>query len=251
MLDPLLLRSRRSSPRPIGRLIDSLEGVHPRLILADADTARDVLTFFGRATLVSDDGVRLQGAHGVLALTAAALAPQGLFDQTPTVLAMRMVHADPELECDIVVDELTPDEDERMLALPETGRSPAWAGVAPPRSGWEQGSTLEASIIAQRAQWGISAVARGSAPGAGEEAVRSLRAAIWGEPDEDLAGLPRGIAFAAHAFGFISGEETVQVTTSGRWTRLAFNRGHILTRGPMSTGLTAVRTTGPSTGSGT
>jgi hypothetical protein len=193
---------------------------------------------------VSDDGIRLQGSNGVLALTASALAPQGLFDQTPTILAMRIVHADPELECDIVVDELTPHEDGRMLTLPETGRSPAWAGVAPPRGGWEPTGELKAAMIAQRAQWGISAVARGATPGAGEEAVRSLRAAIWGEPDEDLGGLARGVAFAAHAFGYVSGEESVPVTTSGRWTRLAFRRGHVLARGPMATGLTAVRSTG-------
>jgi hypothetical protein len=105
--------------------------------------------------------------------------------------------------------------------------------------------------VAQRAQWGISAVARGATPGAGEEAVRVLRAAIWGEPDEALGGLPRGVAFAAHAFGFISGGETVPVTTSGRWTRLAFRRGHVLSRGPAASGLTAVRATGPSTGSRT
>lgn len=218
--------------------------MHPRLVLADTDTARDVLTFLGRALQVSDDGIRLQGANGVLALTAAALAPQGLFDQTPTILAMRIVHADPELECDIVVDELTQAEDARMLTLPETGRSPAWAGVSPPRGAWERSGELDAATIAQRAQWGISAVARGATPGAGEEAVRALRAAIWGEPDDDLAGLARGIAFAAHAFGFISGEERVPVTTSGRWTRLAFRRGHVLARGPVATGLTAVRSTG-------
>lgn len=221
--------------------------MQPRLILADADTARDVLTFFGRATLISDDGVRMQGDQGVLAISAAALAPQGLFDQTPTVLAMRVVHVDPELQCDIVVDELSAADDERMLTLPETGRSPAWAGVAPPRGGWERIGALDASMIAQRAQWGISAVARGNTPGAGEEAVRALRAAIWGEPDEDLAGLPRGVAFAAHAFGFISGDESVPITASGRWTRLGFRRGHVLTRGPMATGLTAVRGTGAGT----
>ncbi|WP_300269069.1 hypothetical protein [Microbacterium sp.] len=219
--------------------------MQPRLVLADADTARDVITFLGRARFISDDGVRLQGAHGILALTAAALAPEGLFDRTPTVLAMRIVRADPELQCDIVVDALTPDDDdERMLKLPETGRSPAWAGVSPPREGWERASVLEASVIAQRAQWGISAVARGTTPGAGEEAVRMLRAEIWGEPDDDLADLPRGVAFAAHALGFISGEEKVTVTRSGRWTRLAFARGHVLARGPMATGLTAVRATG-------
>lgn len=227
-----------------GRLVGSLERVPHRLVLADSETARDVLTFVGRAAQVSDDGVRLQGAQGVLALTAAALAPQGLFDRTPTILAMRIVHADPELQCDIVVDELTADEDERMLILPDVGRSPAWAGVAPPRAQWSSAGTLDAATIAQRAQWGIAAVAHGATPGAGEEAVRALRAGIWGEPDDDLSGLPRGVAFAAHAFGFISGEEQVPVTVSGRWTRLAFRRGHVLSRGPVATGLTPIRSTG-------
>jgi len=228
-----------------------LERVQPRLVLADSKTASDVLTFVGRAGQISDDGVRLQAHGGVLALTAAALAPQGLFDQTPTILAMRIVHADPELECDIVVDELARDDDERMLRLPETGRSPAWAGVSPPRGGWERSGSVSAAAVAERAQWGISAVARGAAPGAGEEAVRALRAAIWGEPDEHLDGLPRGVAFAAHAFGFISGEEQVPVTRSGRWTRLGFRRGHVLARGPVASGLTAVRSTGASTDPGT
>ncbi len=215
-----------------------------RLVLADPETARDTITFVGRARQSSSDGVRLQGENGVLALTAAALAPQSFFDQTPTILAMRVVRADPELRCDLIVDELTADEDPRMLLLPETGRSPSWAGVAPPRGGWTSQGELDAATVAQRAQWGISAVARGMAPGAGEEAVRMLRAAIWGEPDDDLGGLPRGVAFAAHAFGFISGEERVPMTVSGRWTRLAFRRGHVLARGPVAVGLTAVRATG-------
>lgn len=213
-------------------------------MLADAQTARDVLTFAGRAAQSGADGVRLQAADGVLALTSAALAPQSLFDQTPTVLAMRIVRADPELRCDIVVDELSEGADPQELTLPDTGRAPAWAGVAPPRGEWKHATDLTAQIIAERAQWGISAVAHGTTPGAGEEAVRALRARVWGEPDEELAGLPRGVAFAAHAFGFISGAEQVRVTQSGRWTRLAFSRGHVLSRGPAVTGLTAVRSTG-------
>lgn len=215
-----------------------------QLLLADAETAKDVLTFVGRASRISDEGIRLQAARGVLALTGAALSPHGLFDQTPTVLAMRIVQADPELECDVVVSALTATDDERTLTLPETGLSPAWAGIAPPRAGWQAAATVAASTIAQRAQWGISAVARGASPGSGEEAVRALRAAIWGEADDDLAGLPRGVAFAADAFGFISGEEDVPVMQSGRWTRLAFRRGHVLARGPVASGLTAVRGTG-------
>ncbi len=216
----------------------------PRLVLHDPETVRDVLTFMGRARRVSDAGVRFQAAGGVMVVSAAALAPQTLFDQTPTVLAVRVVRADPELQCDIVVDELTQTDDPAALALPETGLSPSWAGVSPPRGGWEPQRELAASAIARRAQWGISAVARGATPGAGEEAVRVLRASVWGEPDEDLGGLARGVAFAADAFGFISGEESVRVTASGRWTRLSFARGHVLTRRPAVTGLTPVRATG-------
>lgn len=225
-------------------LLGSLERVPLPLVLADSDTARDVLTFVGRATHATDEGVRLQGAQGVLALTAAALAPNGLFDATPTILAMRIVHADPELECDIVVDSLTAADDDRMLTLPEMGLSPAWAGVSPPRDGWSYQGGIAAATLAERAQWGISAVARGAGTGSGEEAVRALRAAIWGEPDEDLRGLPRGVAFAAHVFGFIAGEEEARVSTSGRWTRVSLSRGHVLSRGPAAMGLTAVRDTG-------
>lgn len=224
--------------------VASLEGVSPRLLLADPETAKDVLTFVGRATRISDEGVRLQASNGVLALTTAALAPHGLFDQTPTVLGMRIVHADPELVCDVVVDSLSPSDEDRALTLPDTGLSPAWAGIAPPRGEWQAAASLAASVIAQRAQWGISAVAHGTAPGAGEEAVRALRASIWGAPDDDLHGLPRGVAFAADALGFVSGEEQVPVMTSGRWTRLAFRRGHVLARGPVASGLTPVRDTG-------
>lgn len=221
-------------------------------MLADAQTARDVLTFAGRAARAGADGVRLQAAGGVLALTSAALAPQHIFDSTPTILAMRIVHADPELRCDIVVDELTPGAQPAELTLPDTGRAPAWAGVSPPRGSWEHVGELSARIVAERAQWGISAVARGSAPGAGEEAVRELRARVWGEPDDALRDLPRGVAFAAHAFGFLAAgpaafgadAEQVRITRSGRWTRLAFARGHVLSRGPSVTGLTAVRLTG-------
>ncbi|HWU27507.1 MAG TPA: hypothetical protein VN041_00240, partial [Microbacterium sp.] len=150
------------------------------LVLADADTARDVLTFSGRASKAGADGVRLQATGGVLAVTSAALAPQGLFDQTPTILAMRIVRADPELSCDLVVDSLKEGRNPDELALPDTALSPAWAGIAPPRGGWEHVADLPAGLIAERALWGISAVAHGSPDGAGEDAVRALRARIWG-----------------------------------------------------------------------
>ncbi|MBO3664050.1 hypothetical protein [Microbacterium stercoris] len=215
-----------------------------QLVLADAPSAQDALTFAQRAARIGDAGVRLQASGGVMAMTTAALAPSGLLDRTPTVLGMRIVAADPELECDLVVAQLTASDDAAALTLPETALAPAWAGVAPPRGGWQHVGEIAAATLASRAQWGIAAVAERVPTDAGEEVVRALRADVWGSPDDALLGLPLGVAFAAFSLGFIGGEEQARVTTSGRWTRIALERGHILSRGPAAVGLTPVRSTG-------
>lgn len=215
-----------------------------RLVFPDPESARDALTFAARAERAGADGVRLQAAGGVLAMTSAALAPQGLLDRTPTVLAMRVLNVDPELECDLTIASLSSTDDPAALALPETALSPAWAGVAPPRAGWEPRGDIPASDLAARAQWGIAAVAHQLPTDPGEDVVRTVRGAVWGEPDEDVRNLPRGVAFAAFAFGFIGGSESARVTTAGRWTRVSLSRGHVLARGPVASGLTAVRATG-------
>ncbi len=51
-------------------------------------------------------------------------------------------------------------------------------------------------------------------------------------------------AFAAFALGFIAGGEEAPVRRSGAWTRVSLTRGHVLVRGPVRSGLTAVRATG-------
>lgn len=215
-----------------------------RLVLADAPSAQDALTFARRSARIGDEGVRLQAAGGVLAMSTAALAPRGLLDRTPTVLGMRIIAADPELQCDLVVGELAETDDDTALALPETALAPAWAGVAPPRGGWEPRGEISAATLASRAQWGIAAVAERMPKDAGEDVVRAIRGDVWGMPDDALLGLPLGIAFAAFSLGFIGGEEQARVTASGRWTRVTLQRGHILSRGPAAMGMTAVRETG-------
>jgi hypothetical protein len=219
----------------------------PRLLLADAESAADALTFAGRAQRFTDEPVRLQATGGVLVMTAAPLAPRGIGDATPTVLAMRTLAADPELVCDLVVDAAAlaaAEDDATAVRLPETALSPAWAGIAPPRSGWTARGGVEASVLAAKAQGGIARVAEAVPTDAGEDVVRAIRATVWGEPDEELGGLPLGAAFAALSMGFISGAETARVFASGPWTRVSLDRGHVLVRGPVAMGLTPVRRTG-------
>jgi len=218
-----------------------------RLIFADAPAAADALTFAGRTARVGDGAVRLHASSGTLTMTSAPFAPRGLFDSTPTVLAMRALPVDPELVCDLVVEasELSgADDSAEQLQLPETALAPSWAGVSPPRGGWAPAGVVRASVLAGRAQWGIATVAESLPQNPGEDAVRAVRAAIWGAPDEQLGGLPLGVAFAAFTMGFIVGEEEAPVRTSGSWTRVSLRRGHVIVRGPARVGMTAVRETG-------
>ncbi|MFT4219994.1 MAG: hypothetical protein QM611_05705 [Microbacterium sp.] len=218
-----------------------------RLRFCDDETAVDALTFARRASRLAEDAVRLQATGGVLAMTAAALAPRGLGDATPTVLGMRAVAADPELVCDIVVvaSALEADpHDARQLVLPATGLAPAWAGLAPPRGGWAEREAVDAATLAAKAQGGMARVASALPADPGEDVVRAVRAGVWGEPEPEFDGLPLGVAFAAVALGFISGSEAARAFTSGRWTRLTLRRGHVLVRGPVASGLTPVRATG-------
>jgi hypothetical protein len=218
-----------------------------RLLFPDSEAAADALTFAGRSARLGDGEMRLQASNGTLAMTTAALAPRGLLDSTPTVLGMRALPIDPELVCDLVVEAtlLAPaGDDPRAVTLPELAVSPAWAGVAPPRSGWERVAAIEAATLAARAQYGIAAVAEAVPADPGEDVVRTVRASVWGAVDEQLAGLPLGAAFAAFALGFIVGGEDASVLTSGQWTRLTLARGHVLVRGPQRSGLGPVRATG-------
>jgi len=218
-----------------------------RLIFPDADAAADALTFASRTSRLGDGGVRLQAAHGTLAMTSAPLAPRSLMDSTPTVLALRALPVDPELVCDLVVEASllsVASDDDRAIVLPDTAVSPSWAGVAPPRGGWEAAGTIPAAVLAARAQYGIAAVAETMPADPGEDVVRTVRSTVWGAPDEQLTGLPLGAAFAAFALGFIVGEEDARLLTAGPWSRLTLTRGHVLVRGPQRMGLGPIRATG-------
>ena len=219
----------------------------PRLLFPDAEAAADALTFAGRLAAVDPEGsVRLQGASGVLAMTAGVLAPRGLLEAMPTVLALRVLPVDPELECDLTVSAtgLTGTDSRTEVALPETAVRAAWAGVSPPRSGWTPAGSVGAAALASRAQWGMAAVAHDLPVDPGEDVVRAVRAKVWGEPDPDIADLPRGVAFVAVSMGFVHGEEDAPLYSAPGWTRLSLGRGHILVRGPVRSGLTPVRATG-------
>lgn len=220
-----------------------------RLLFPDPHSAADAMVFASRTARLTEDAVRLRAADGVLAMTAAALAPRGLGDATPTVLGMRLLRVDPELVCDLVVtaaDLRTDATDPSAVILPDVAVTAAWAGVSPPRSGWQTAGEIEADALRRHGAAGVAEVARALPDAPGDDVVRGIRSQIWGAPDPELLDLPRGVAFAAVALGFVNGPETARVLRAGPWSRIPLARGHILVRGPHATGLTGVRTTGTS-----
>ena len=225
-----------------------LWGMPERLRFADAHSRDDALTFAARAARLAEPSVRLRAGNGVLSMTAAPLVPRDLTDPTPTVLALRTLAVDPELECDLTVDAalLQPASEATDITLPETAVRAAWAGISPPRGGWAPAGEIDAAGLAARAHDGMARVASALPADAGEEVVHRVRAGVWGEPVGEWGDLPLGVAFGAVALGFISGAETARVLTAGPWSRVSLLRGHVLTRGPAAIGLTAVRRTGRS-----
>jgi hypothetical protein len=164
-------------------------------------------------------------------------------------MGMRILPVDPELECDVVVEAsllMVSLDNDAAVMLPETAISPPlWASADVPRGPWELHGTLDSTALVERAQWGMSAVAHALPDDPGDPIVQKVRGKIWNEPDENLDGLPRGVAFVAHLLGFLGEHsETADVRGSGRWTRITLRRGHILLRGPLHTGMTEIRATG-------
>ncbi|HEY0248358.1 MAG TPA: hypothetical protein VGC45_08855 [Gryllotalpicola sp.] len=208
----------------------------PTFSLDDALAVTDLQTYLGRAGRVEDGSVRLVAAHGVLAAYTAVLYPHGLLDRTPTVLGLRTFTTDPAAEFDAVVptrsllDRLAR-ADPAGIRLPLEVSTVTWAGISPPRGGWQQVGQTDAALLRRVAEEGIAEVARAIPEGTGEQLVWRVRGSVWGASIEQLDDVVAGAAFAADSLGFLGGsDEAVPIYETGTWTRLSMTRGHVLVK---------------------
>ncbi|WP_445443906.1 hypothetical protein [Clavibacter sp. km1a] len=227
----------------------------PSFALRDALALGDLQTFLGRSARVDDGAVRLIGSGGVLAVYTSVLQPAGLLDRAPTVLGLRTFAAETQAPVDSVVpirallDRLarlegpatgSPGEPVGVLVPPDTATAP-WAGISPPRAGWERIADVAASALRDAARAGIEEVAAAVPTGIGEQIVTRVRGEVWGRPVEGAPDVLAGGAFAAYSLGFLGpdpapdaaaddGEAPVAVFRTGPWTRLTTSRGHVLVR---------------------
>ena len=214
------------------------------LALPDATALADLQTYLSRADRVERASVRLVADHGVLAVYTAVLYPSGLMDDTPTVLGLRTVGVDPAISLDAVVPIASLVERLRHVAevprdasahvsfgLPTEVATVTWAGVAPPRGGWQGVDRTTAAPLMEAARTGAAEVAASLPTDAGEHVVRRVRSEVWGRPIDGLEHVPTGAAFAAESLGFLAEpDEQVPVYETGPWTRLSLRRGHVLVK---------------------
>ena len=215
----------------------------PALLLPDVEALGDLETFVGRARRVDPDGAaRLVASGKVL---AAYVSPVHGGDG-PVVLALRVLDLAEPAALDVTVPlAALLDRFGRArqaasapypLPVPPTRVNEAWAGVAPPRSGWDAYGLLDAGVLRAAAERGVREIADGVPAGAGAQAVAQLRARVWGRPlgaePSDLPDVPAGIAFAADALGFLDDAEPVALYRRTPWVRATTPRGHVLARRP-------------------
>ncbi|WP_150308588.1 hypothetical protein [Planctomonas psychrotolerans] len=213
-------------------------------LLPDSHSLSDLRVFLGRSERLDTGSVRLVADRGVLAVYVAILTPAGLLDASPTVLGLRTFALADDGTFDVVVtvrsllDRLARFEGEDSAAptvapavsIPQESGTAPWAGISPPRTGWEPRGSADPVLLERVAREGIDEVAAAVLPGTGEQIVTRVRSEVWNRPIPGLDGVPAGAAFAALSLGFLAADDPVAVYRTGPWYRLSSGRGHVLVR---------------------
>ena len=209
--------------------------------LADEQTATDLQYYLTRAKRLDPDGlVRLRAFGNILAAYVAPIFSGNLMDTGPTILGLRTCDLAVEAEVDAIVpisgvlERLarllsSSETKEFKIELVEESRAP-WAGISPPRQGWQQIGTINETRLTQIARDGIEAVAKSIPESVGGPIAARLRGEIWGKGIDLDSQLPTGAAFVAAGLGFLIAEEEVGLYATAGWVRLSSEHGHVLSK---------------------
>lgn len=193
-----------------------------RLAFAEAGEARDLSAFLRRQLGWDRAAAVRLTAGGEVAALFTRPARFG-------VLAIRPGRLREPARLDVTVSagELLEgiDEEGESVAVPSPVTGPAWAGVLPPRGGWEQLAQVPHGELRSTASAVVAEFRERSERLAGEERTREALDAIaeevWSRP---LRGtpLPLRAVHAAHALGFLRARDAAPATVlrCGVWLRL-------------------------------
>ncbi|MGD9483047.1 hypothetical protein WDH52_07255 [Streptomyces sp. TRM70308] len=183
--------------------------------------------------------VRIQADGGVVAVFARPARFEVL-----AVRTARLAESDADVTLDVTVaaGELLELLDEKAagVRVPAAVTGPPWAGVLPPRRGWQRLGELPSDAVRTVAAAAVGEFRQRAERLAGEERTRerldALAEEIWSRP-LGRTGLPLRAVHAAHALGFLGGPEPLRLLSAGPWLRLSTPHGSVAVRTTRSTGL--------------
>ena len=209
-------------------------------ILQDRLSAEDLQAYLLRAKRLDPEGlVRFRAYGAVLASYVAPIFAGSLMDSGPTILGLRTSALAKEAEVEALVPItnvldriaklLADDPKKYVLSLPDSQKA-AWAGITPPRGGWELIGELPEEKLTDIAKAGIAEVADTLPESVGGPIAARIRGEIWGRQMEYGSKIPNGAAFVAAGLGFLTENENVQVYETQGWVRLSSEHGHVLAK---------------------
>ncbi|MET9499019.1 hypothetical protein [Streptomyces sp. NPDC006552] len=215
------------------------------LSFADAGEAADVAAFLGR--LLHYDkaaAVRLQAQAGGQALAVFGRPPsfEVLAVRTARLLKPYENGIDDVLDVTVSAGQLLDSIDAggSTATVPGAVTGPPWAGVLPPRGGWERvlgfpGAEALRGLV-QAAVGEFRARVDELAPQARTRAgLDALGREIWSR-EIGGSGVPVRVAHAAASLGFLRGER-VDLLVAGAWVRLRTPYGAVVVRRGAAGGL--------------
>ncbi|MEN9731305.1 MAG: hypothetical protein RL488_615 [Actinomycetota bacterium] len=208
--------------------------------LQDRQAVEDLQAYLLRAKRLDKDGlVRFRAFGNVLAAYVAPIFAGSLMDNGPTVLGLRTMELAEGSELDAVVPianvldrlaKLLADDPRKwVLELPDSLKTP-WAGISPPRTGWEPLVEIPEPELTQIAKDGIAEVADTIPEAVGGPIAARIRGEIWGRQMKFGSRIPTGAAFVAAGLGFLTENEVVQAYQAQGWVRLSSEHGHVLAK---------------------
>lgn len=205
--------------------------VGSRLRLADEREVAGLGAFLARLLRYDRAAVvRLRTAGQALAVFGRV--PLG--EPAPLAVRPARLAGDEELDATLSAGQVLDALEEARLAgaaefaLPPGVTGPAWAGLLPPRSGWQPVGALRVGAVAGAVAAGVAEFrTRGARPGADADAVAGE---IWSRPLDGAEGLPLRAAHAAQVLGFLVGAELLSVHRHQAWLRLATPGGSVAVR---------------------
>ncbi|TQF03166.1 hypothetical protein E6W39_14075 [Kitasatospora acidiphila] len=178
-----------------------------------------VLAVYGRLPL---------GGTGVLALRTARLTG-------PAPAADATVSAGQLLEA--------VDEERGALVVPPPVTGPAWAGMLPPRTGWQLLGSTEVDLVMPQLMESVREFKERTAEVPEHHRSRAvldqIADDIWSRPLAALPELPLRVAHAAYRIGFLHPGAALTAHRAKGWLRLTAPHGTV-----------ALRTAGPGAGLG-